>query len=330
MPSDLVGRLIMQRYNLRRWLTTALPGAVALLALVLLNLAQAPAAQAQPRVVASIKPVHSLVAAVMDGIGVPTLLVRGGGSPHSYALRPSEARALIEAQVVFWVGPGLEQFLRKPLAALGSGARIVRLDGARGLTLLEQRAGGLWEEGEEEHGHDHQHGVYNPHVWLDPRNAQVLAEAIAEVLARTDPAHAAAYRANGERLSGRLAELDAELARRLAPLRGRPFLVFHDAYPYLEARYGLPAIGAISVSPERPPGARRVAALRERIRETGASCVFAEPQFQPRLVQTLLEGTGARGGTLDPLGADLPDGPELYFTLMLNLARGLTDCLGRG
>jgi zinc transport system substrate-binding protein len=309
----------MLRYNTGRSLAMAVAGA-ALLALA----GPLPAQAAAPAVVASIKPVHSLVAAVMEGVGAPGLIVRGAGSPHTYSMRPSDARALSEARVVFWVGPVLEFFLRGPLRALAGKARIVALADAPGIALLPQRAGGAWAPDEDE---PHGQGTYNAHVWLDPHNAQAMVAAIAATLEAADPAHAAAYRANAEREQARLAALDAELARELAPLHDRPYLVFHDAYAYLEARYGLAAVGSITVSPEQTPGVRRVRELRARIRQAGVVCVFSEPEFQPHLVQTLLEGSGARAGVLDPLGAALPDGAELYFTLLRGLARSLRDCL---
>lgn len=283
------------------------------------------AAEDPPRVVASIKPVHALVAGVMAGVGEPVLIVKGAGSPHTYSLRPSDARALSRAQIVFWIGPTLELFLRRPLDSLARGASVVSLAEARGVVRLPQRAGGAWGEDPDAPGGV---GTYNAHLWLDPRNAEAMVEAIADVLAHSDPAHRDAYRTNAARLHASLRALDAELARRLAPLRERPYLVFHDAYPYFEARYHLNAVGSVAVDPEQAPGARRIAALRRRIRAAGVQCVFAEPEFPPRLVRTLIEGTGARSGVLDPLGAELADGPALYPTLLRGLAAGLEACLG--
>jgi zinc transport system substrate-binding protein len=289
-------------------------------------------AAAQPQVVASVKPVHSLVAAVMAGVGTPGLLVHGAASPHTYALRPSDAARLSGARVVFWIGPAYEAFLVKPLASLATGARVVALATAPGVATLAPREGGVWEEDE----HDHDHGSpgeapgarIDGHLWLDPRNAVAMAQAIAAVLSEVDPPHAGAYAANAGKLGERLGALDDALAKTLAPVRGVPFVVFHDAYQYLERRYGLTAVGAVAVSPERRPGARRVAELRDKIGKLGARCVFAEPQFEPALVRTLVAETGARTATLDPLGADLADGPGLYEAMMRRLAASLTACLG--
>ncbi len=322
-----------------------------------------------PSVVATIKPVHSLTAAVMDGVAEPALLIRSGGSPHTYALRPSEARALESADVVIWVGEALESFLERPLETLASDARIVTLSEADGLMLLEVREGGAWdshdhgdhaeaehhdEHAEHEHHdehdehaehaeaehhddhddnaehaeHDHAHEGADMHVWLDPRNAAVMARAIADALIAADPANAPAYRANLAQLQANLTDLEQALGERLEAIHDRPFVVFHDAYQYFETRFDVMAVGSITVSPEVQPGAARLRELRHTIEEVGAHCVFSEPQFEPRLVETVTEGTDAKPGTLDPLGAELPAGPGQYFALMEGMAGSLIGCLG--
>jgi zinc transport system substrate-binding protein len=290
-------------------------------------------------VVASIKPVHSLVAGVMQGIGAPTLLVKGASSPHSYSMRPSEARALEEGDVVFWVGGGLESFLVKPLQALAGGAVVVALSEAEGVQLLPTREGGMWgeheheEHGEEghaehEHGDEHAHGQFDMHLWLDPDNAEAMVGAIVAVLSEADPDNAAIYQSNGSRLRARIEQLDESLNARLEPVRDRPFVVFHDAYQYFENRYDLEGIGSIAVDPGRRPGAQRLQEIRHRLEELDAACVFAEPQFEPALVDTVIEGTSANKGVLDPLGANLAADPEQYFRVMNGLADSLIDCLG--
>ena len=350
-----------------------------------------------PKVVTSIAPVHSLVAGVMEGVGEPELLVRGGGSPHSYSLRPSEAQALQQADVVFWVGDDMEVFLRKPLDALAGDAEVVALAEAPGIRLLDSREGGAWEahddhgaghgddhddHAHEEHGHDehakadghahddhghddhahddhghdehahddhghddhakadhdnhghdddahegHAHGEHNLHIWLDPHNAKHIVEAAVAQLSAQDPAHAARYRSNGEAVIARLDALDSELAAAMQSVKELPFIVFHDAYHYFEDRYGLNAAGSITVSPERAPGAKRLSEIRGKVANAGAVCVFSEPQFEPALVDTIVEGTSARTGVLDPIGADIEPGPDAYETLLRNLARDLRDCL---
>lgn len=297
----------------------------------------APAALADaPAVVASVKPVHALVAAVMAGIGEPTLLVRGAGSPHSHALRPSEARTLQDADLVFWVGGALETFLARPLATLARDARVVTLLDAPGVTLLESRRGGAWGE-DHEHEHDdpalagdagRAHGPIDGHIWLDPANARAIVAAAVAALSERDPANARTYQANGRATLDRIDVLEAELRRTLAPIRDRPYLVFHDAYHYFEDRFGLAAAGAITVSPDLRPGARRLVEVRRVIEDRGARCVFSEPQFEPRLVDIVTEGLPVGRGVLDPLGADLEPGPDLYPRLMRQLAAGLNACLG--
>ena len=315
---------------------TLLPVAASLLLSGLLVSTTATAADA-PKVVVSIKPIHSLVAAVMQGVGTPNLIVDGAASPHTYALKPSNARSLQEAKVVFWVGPGMEAFLQKPLAALGSNATIVELDDAPGITKLKFREGGAFEphdDGDEHeasddhaHGHNHDHGEFDTHLWLDPHNAKAMVSEITTSLVAADPVNALTYQANQKALNDKLDALDTEIASTLAPVKDKPFIVFHDAYQYFEHRYGVRVSGSITVSPETIPGAQRVAEIHSKVADLGATCVFAEPQFEPKLVNVVLEGTSAKSGTLDPEAATLPQGPDLYFDLMRGIASSLKACL---
>ena len=291
------------------------------------------AGAAAPKVVASIGPVHSLVASVMAGLGEPALVVSGKGSPHAYALKPSDVRTLHGADLVFWVGPDLETFLANTFERMAGRVRSVALSEAAGVNLLPNRAGGLWAErpgdgGEGSHDADgHGRGRTDMHVWLDPLNAQAMVEAIVAALAETDAGGTVLYRANGARTRERLAALDREIAARLVPVAASPYLVWHDAYHYFERRYGLRPLGAVSADPERAPGARRVALLRRTVIGQGIRCLFTEPQFEPALARTITAGTTARVGVLDPLGAGLPAGPEAYFVMMRALADSLVACL---
>ena len=347
-----------------------------------------------PTVVTSIKPVHSLVASLMTGVGAPHLIVKGGGSPHSYSLKPSDAAALQKARLVFWVGEELEVFLEESIETLAGDAEVVALAEAEGISLLPYREGGPWAEHEDhgehahgehaheeheehehaehahekhdehaqeehaehahekheehaheehaehahekheehahaEHAHDeHAHGEMDLHIWLDPENARAMAAAIAKALIAADPANGDLYRTNKAALDQRLEALSAEITADIAAVKDAPFIVFHDAYQYMEHRFGLNTVGSITVSPERQPGAARLREIHEKIGELSARCVFAEPQFEPRLVRTVVEGTAAKTGILDPLGADLKDGPDLYFELMRRNAESLRTCLG--
>ncbi len=294
-------------------------------------------ALAGPKIVASIKPVHSLVAGVMREVGEPRLLVLGGASPHEYSLRPSDARAISEADIVFWIGPELESFMVKPLQNAKGRVRSVALLDAPGVAVLPLREGGAWEPHQHhptepvghhsDHDHDHESGR-DVHIWLDPVNAVAMARRIVAVLGDADSAHRADYERNGAALIERLNQLDQQLAGDLAPIKDRPFIVFHDAYQYFERRYGLSAAGSITLSPEQRPGAKRVTEIQARIRDLGVRCVFGEPQFQPALVETAIAGSGARSGVLDPEGgAELQAGPEAYFELLRRLADSLRTCL---
>lgn len=304
-------------------------------ALLALSTQISPAAAEPPRVVATIKPVHSLIAGVMLGVGTPYLLLKGAASPHAYAMTPSDAAALQSAGLVVWVGEGLETFFLKPLSTLPDRTRVLALDEAPGVTLLDIREGDDWDEHDHDHGHgdkhDHaghdEHEQKDMHLWLDPLNAQRIVETAAHTLSEMDPTNAARYAANAEAMLSRLDGLDGELRGSLMPLRDRPYIVFHDAYHYFEQSYGLKAVGSIAVNPEVSPGAKRLRAIRKKLVDSKARCVFREPQFAPKLVATVTEGTTVRTGVLDPLGADLPEGPDAYFTMMRNLADGLRACL---
>jgi zinc transport system substrate-binding protein len=290
-----------------------------------------------PSVVVSIKPVHALVAGVMQGVAEPKLLIKGGSTPHNYSLRPSEARALARADLVVWIGPQLESFLEKPLDNLGKNARHLTLLGVIEGPLLELREGGVWEghhsEHETEH-HDHEtehhednndeHGYeVNPHVWLNPLLAKQIVSKVARVLSELDPAHQQHYAENSFRLRAKLDKLHKELKTRLTPVKAASYIVFHDAYHYFESAYGLNAVGSITVDAERAPGAKRIAEIRAKIIALQARCVFSEPQFESRLVETVIEGTGAKTGVLDPLGVDLAPEENSYFVLLNNLADNL-------
>jgi len=300
---------------------------------------------AGPQVVVSIKPIHSLVTGVMQGVAEPQLLIKGGGSPHGYVLRPSEARALSKADLIVWVGPSLESFLEKPLATLAQEAQKIELMALLEGQLLPVRQGGVWEghgheQGEamhDEHKDEHGHGETehhedhdverNPHLWLSPVLAADVVSEVANLLIELDPRNKVAYETNAAQLRQRLAKLNQDLAEKLAPVADVPYVVFHDAYQYFESGYQLNAVGSITIDPERKPGVKRLLEMREKINSLNARCVFSEPQFEPKLVATIIEGTGARTGELDPIGAELEAGPEQYFQLMNQLVDDLLEGL---
>ncbi len=295
---------------------------------------------ADDSVITSIKPVHSLVSAVMAGVDEPYLMIRGATSPHTFSLRPSDAVRLKSARIVFLVDKSMEVSLAKPVNTLAANARVVMLSDAEGLVFKRLREGGTFEAHDHETGHAHEHpeddhhedvhlseGSYDMHIWLDPVNAAAMARSIASALAEVDPAHAEIYAANTRVLLHKLEELGAAIDAALLPVRQKPFVVLHDAYQYFEDRFGLSAAGSIIVGSEHSPSALRIRELRNRVRELGAICVFSEPQFDTRLVEVITENTQARIGVLDPLGVAVEDGPDAYFTILHDIAASFQNCL---
>ena len=290
----------------------------------------APHVNAAPRVVVSIKPVHSLVAALMAGVAAPRLLVSGAASPHGYALKPSDAEALAGADVVIWIGPALETSLKRLLGNLNKRVVIVELMKTDGLTRLKARPADPWTSPQLQHHEPRTNGSVDPHIWLDPGNARAIARSVVNILVKVDPTNSGTYAANAAGLSTRLDTLDRQIADQLTPVASRPFLVFHDAVQYLVHRYRLNAVGAVILNPSLRPGAKRLRQLRTWMKTHGVACVFSEPQFKSALINVVIEGTGARTGILDPLGVDLAAGPDHYARLMLRNARALSDCLSKG
>ena len=307
-----------------------------ILALVLFP-ARSGAESGVPKVVVTLKPIHALVSTVMEGAGKPLLIVDGSASPHTFTLKPSGAQAISQADVFFRVSETLEPFTRKVAAALPASVTVISLGEAPGLTLLDQRSGDMFEK----HGHDDHHDGHDrdadrhdddgaakdSHVWLDPVNAKAIVAHVALVLGQKYPASAQTFSKNAAALTEKLDKLSAEIAVELAPVKGKPFVVFHDATQYFETRFELTAAGSVTVSPDVQPSAKRLTAVRKKVASLGAACVFSEPGFQPKLIAAITDGTSARAGTLDPEGVSLAPGPDLYFELMRNLARNIKSCL---
>ena len=282
------------------------------------------AARAVPQVATDIAPVQSIVARVMAGLGEPGLIVSPGATEHGYALRPSEAQLLQDADLVVWVGPDLTPWLGEAIDSVAEDAAVVTLEESDGVQRLPIREGGPFAADP----HDHAAGRTDGHLWLDPRNAVAAARAVAAALGDLDPANAGRYAANAAAFADEMAVLADGIAVRLAPVRGRPYLVFHDAYQYFEHGFDFPAAGSIALQDGSAPGAARVAAVQALIRDGGIVCAFTEPQFAPKLLATVIEGTDVRTGVLDATGAGLPPGPGLYSRLLAGLAESLATCLG--
>ncbi len=263
----------------------------------------ATAEPAEPKIVASIFPLYSLAAGVMDGVGEPTLLLQDGLSPHDFALKPSQARLLQSADLLLWVGKNLEFPLTRYSENMPPGHALA--------------LGNAAQPGQ------------NPHIWLDPQQAKGIVSAIVAKLRAVDPDRAATYENNGSILEARIDGLELELASLLHPLRDIPYVVFHDAYGPFERRFHLNNVGAITAEPEHRLSAGQVHRVRAIIADTGAHCIFREPQFQPHLLAVIAEKSDIHIGELDPLGWGLAPGINGYFLLMRNLAYGFIDCLSR-
>ena len=316
-------------------------------------------ANADINVVTSIKPVHSLVSGVMEGVATPDLIIDTGGSPHTYSLKPSQARQLQNADIVFWISPKLEAFLEKPIESIATNALVLQLLETDGVIKVSFREGGAFDahdhddddhddhdehdehdkhdEHDEHDKHDnrdehdehdeHHEDETDPHLWLDPLNAAILVDHIADVLSDSDPDNKQTYEANANAMLTKLDQLVDEVTTELKPVQDRGYIVFHDAYQYFERRFNVSAIGSITVSPEVLPGADRIRELQEKVASLDASCVFSEPQFEPRLVSTITENTNTRTGVLDPLGSSIENGPDQYFQLIRDMSSSLKECL---
>ncbi len=301
--------------------------------LLILSLVFASGAAAREKVdlLTSIKPLQLIAAAVQDGIDEPSVLLPPGASAHHYALRPSDVRHLQAADLFYWVGADMEVFL-KPLVAGRRGASQ-QIQALPGLTLRhfgEAHAAHDHDDHDHDHGeHDHAHrpGSLDAHLWLLPANALVIAEKMAGDLATLDPANAQRYQANLVAFRQRLGELDQRLQARLARVGDQPFFVFHEAYDYFEAAYGLRHAGVFSAGGEAQPGARHVAQMRQRLQQAGPSCVFYEPPARPRLAQTLSRGLPVQLAELDALGSGITADARGYERLLESLGSTLAECL---
>lgn len=294
--------------------------------------ATAPAYAEVPRVATDIAPVQSLVATVMQGLGTPDLIVTPGASPHGYAMRPSQAQALQTADLVVWVGPALTPWLMKPIETLAPHAAKLELLSAPGTQIYPFREAHEHEH-EDEHGeegehgdeHDDDHDAIDPHAWLDPQNGQIWLGVIANQLAQVDPENAAQYRANALIGQKELAAQQVALAALLAPMQGRGYVTFHDAYQYFETRFGLTPTGAVAFSDASDPSPAALARLQLQLLGAGVTCAFSEPQFDPGLLEAISDGA-LTIRSLDPMGSRLIPGPDLYQKLLQDMGGAFAAC----
>ena len=306
-------------------------------------------ANAEIKVVTSIKPIHSLASYLMDGIGKPGLIVDGYASPHSFSMKPSHAKMLQNADIVFWVGEGMENFLKKPLSSIAKKAEKIELIEVKGLNILKFRERNIFEEhnhddhddhakkedAHDDHDHDdhakkeddhegHAHGEYDSHIWLDPMNAKVILNEMAEHLIENDAENASKYKNN---LKKALKEIDTLTIQVMTELnKSVSSIVFHDAYQYFEQRFNVNILGAFTVNPDVMPGAEQLAEIREIIEHDKVACVFSEPQFNPNIINAVAKDMKIKTGVLDPLGATLDPGKNLYFNLIKNMSLSFKGC----
>ena len=301
-------------------------------------------AKAEIKVVASIKPIHSLASYLMDGVGKPDLIVDGYSSPHGFALKPSHAKMLQNADIIFWVGEDIESFLEKPLSSIAKKAEKIELMETKGLNVLKFRERNIFDEdghddhghddhgkkedGHDDHGHDdhegHAHGEFDPHIWLDPINAKVILFEMSKHLIENDPKNEATYRDNLSKAYKEIDKLTKEVTAELN--ESVASIVFHDAYQYFEKRFGVNILGAFTVNTDVMPGAEQLAEIREVIEHDKVACVFSEPQFNPDIIKAVAKDMNIKTGVVDPLGATLNPGKDLYFKLIKNMSASFKGC----
>ena len=313
-------------------------------------------ANAEIKVVASIKPIHSLASYLMDGVAKPDLIVDGYASPHGFAMKPSHAKMLQNADIVFWVGEDLENFLEKPLNSIATKAEKIELMEIKKLTKLKFRERNIFDDHDDhdhdehakkddhdDHDHDehakkddhddhddhdghegHHHGEFDPHIWLDPMNAKVILNEMAEHLIENDAKNASKYKSNLKKalkdIDKLVSDVSSELNQSVASI------VFHDAYQYFEKRFNVNILGAFTVNTDVMPGAEQLAEIREIIEHDKVACVFSEPQFNPDIIKAVAKDMNIKTGVVDPLGATLNPGKDLYFDLIKNMSNSFKGC----
>ena len=297
--------------------------------------------KAEISVVTSIKPLHSLTSYIMEGVGEPELIIDGVASPHNFQIKPSHAKILQNADLVIWIGEDLESFLPTALKSIPKDAIVFELLDQSGLKKLKFREKNIFE-GHDDHGHDehakkeddhddhghddhgHGHGSFDPHIWLDPANAKVIVKKITNQLSKIDKDNASTYKANSKKVIKDLDGLIKEVKNEIN--KDASFVVFHDAYQYFEKRFGLSVIGALTVNPDVMPGAEQLSEIREVIEHEKAKCIFSEPQFNPNIINSIASDTGVKTGVLDPLGANIDKGKNMYFDLIKDMSNSLKGC----
>ena len=301
--------------------------------------------RAEIKVVTTIKPLHSLIANVMDGVGEPSLIIEGSTSPHSFTLKPSHAKLLEEADLIFWVGEGIETFMERPLESIVKNAEVVEFMEVESIEKLKFREESIFGDHDDHDDHDedhddhdedhddhddhaghegHNHGEFDAHIWLDPSNAKEMVHEIAHELGDLDPANKDKYEANAEATIIALDQLIKDVSNNIN--KDAKFVVFHDAYQYFEERFGVRAAGALTLNTDVLPGAKQIDEIQDVIKDKGIKCIFSEPQFNPKIISTIAEDMNIKTGVFDPLGANIESDKDLYFKLISNLGNELKGC----
>ncbi|NSW88266.1 zinc ABC transporter substrate-binding protein [bacterium] len=280
----------------------------------------------EKKIVATIKPIHSIILNVVDNEDVH-LLLNGNVSPHDYHLKPSDMKKIKEADIVFYVDDeSIETFLHRALKTIDDRNKVAIFSNSR-IKLLPIREGGIWEEELAEDGHNHAHGEYDGHIWLSTNNAIRITKQVVKKLSEITPSKKNLYKKNAMIYINQLKNSKKEISAELASIKNEPYIVFHDAYQYFENEFKLNAAGSISLNPEISPTPKRINEIKSKILDDNVKCVFKEPQFPSQIVQTITKDTKANEGTLDPLGSELEPGKELYIKLIKNISKNLKQCL---
>ena len=295
-------------------------------------------AKADINVVTTIKPLHSLISNVMKGVGEPSLIIEGTSNPHNFVLKPSHAKLLEDADIIFWIGGDLEAFMEKPLSSLAKDAEKISFMELGTIEKLKFREDNIFDyddhedhedhDGHKENEHDdhdeHNHGEFDAHLWLDPVNAKKMVIEISHELSELDPANKNTYMANADKTIEDLDRLIKEVNRSLS--KDISYVVFHDAYQYFEKRFGVTSAGALTLNPDVLPGAKQIIDIQNLIKEKNIKCIFSEPQYNPKIIETLANDTNILTGTMDPLGANLDSGATMYIKLIMNIANSIKNC----
>ena len=288
--------------------------------------------RADVNVVTTIKPLHSLISNVMKGVGEPSLIIEGTSNPHNFVLKPSHAKLLQDADIIFWIGEDLEAFMEKPLSSLAKDAKKISFMELGSIKKLKFRENNIFDhddhDGHKEDDHDdhdgHNHGEFDAHLWLDPVNAKEMVIEISHELSNLDPANKNKYKANADKTIEVLDSLIKEVNQSLP--KDISYVVFHDAYQYFEKRFEVTSAGALTLNPDVLPGAKQIVDIQSLIKEKNIKCIFSEPQYNPKIIETLASDTNISTGTMDPLGVNLDRGVTMYSKLIMNIADSIKNC----